>query len=109
AVEDPQWQAYLASLAADADSRRVDLGRATSEEPPQWALEAFGPVPDEADVDNRREWEERAGTVAAHRELTSHDDATSALGPAPTHGQVEQYASWRAAWHALGAPGCVLL
>jgi hypothetical protein len=42
--------------------------------------------------------------VAAHRELTSHDDPENALGAPPQPGQVEAYASWRAAWTALGKP-----
>ena len=104
AVEDPQWHAYLSTLAADADSRRADLGRATAEDAPQWAIEAFGPVPEVADIDGRREWEERAGAVAAHRELTGYDDPSTPLCQAPKSGQVEQYASWRAAWRALGRP-----
>ena len=47
---------------------------------------------------------QRAATVAAHRELVGHEDTADALGPAPKPGQVEAYASWRAAWRALGRP-----
>jgi hypothetical protein len=36
AVDDPQWRTYLATLAAAADARRVELGQATAEEAPQW-------------------------------------------------------------------------
>ncbi|QFU90949.1 MobF family relaxase [Amycolatopsis sp. YIM 10] len=101
-VEDPQWAAYLRSLADTADTRRHDLGSQLAAQPQQWALEAFGPVPEQAD--QRDAWIEQAGAVAAHRELTGHDDAASALGPAPKAGQVEAYASWRSAWRALGRP-----
>jgi hypothetical protein len=52
----------------------------------------------------RREWVAKAGIVAAHRELVGHDDPAAALGPVPKPGQVEAYASWRAAWRALGRP-----
>jgi hypothetical protein len=31
AVDDPQWHTYLATLAAAADARRAELGRATAE------------------------------------------------------------------------------
>ena len=47
-------------------------------------------------------WTERASAVAAHRELTGHDDPDVALPGPPKRGQVEAYASWRAGWRALG-------
>ena len=42
--------------------------------------------------------------VAAHRDVMGHDAADDALGQPPKPGQVEQYASWRTAWRALGRP-----
>ena len=102
AVEDPIWRGYLSELADAADARREHLGHHAAADTPQWALEALGPVPD--DHQQRAHWERRAGAVAAHRELTGHDDPAAAIGPAPKAGQVEVYASWRAAWHALGRP-----
>ncbi|TNC20898.1 MobF family relaxase [Amycolatopsis alkalitolerans] len=101
-VADPEWAAYLQTLADTADQRRHELGRQLAAEPQQWAVEAFGPVPE--DPDERHRWIEQAGTVAAHRELTGHEDPGTALGPAPKAGQVETYASWRSAWRALGRP-----
>ncbi|PKV99594.1 conjugative relaxase-like TrwC/TraI family protein [Amycolatopsis echigonensis] len=101
-VDDPQWSAYLRSLADTADRRRRELGEQLAENPQQWAIEAFGPVPE--DPDARGAWAERAAVVAAHRELTGFDDAATALGAAPKSGQAEAYASWRAAWRALGRP-----
>jgi conjugative relaxase-like TrwC/TraI family protein len=101
-VDDPQWAAYLASLAKDADKRRVELGRQVAEHAPQWAVETLGAVPDDSDA--RRAWQEQASIAAAHRELVGHNEPADALGPAPRPGQVEAYASWRAAWRALGRP-----
>jgi conjugative relaxase-like TrwC/TraI family protein len=101
-VDDPAWKRYLADLARDADQRRTELGRHVAEQPPQWAVEALGPAPTETAA--LAAWEERAGVVAAHKELTGHDDEATALGAAPKSGQVEAYASWRASWHALGRP-----
>jgi hypothetical protein len=99
---DPDWDAYLTHLAAAAEERRAQLGANAAMEAPQWAVEALGPVP--ANDAERGAWESRAGTVAAHRELTGHHDPATALGAAPKAGQVEAYASWRAAWRALGQP-----
>jgi conjugative relaxase-like TrwC/TraI family protein len=101
-VDDPQWGRYLATLAAAADARRDDLGLQTAADPPQWAVEAFGPPPEEPR--ELQSWERRAAAVTAHRELTGHDDPATPLGAAPPSGQVEAYASWRAAWRALGRP-----
>jgi hypothetical protein len=101
-VEDPQWQTYLATLADTADQRRMELGDQVASELPQWAVEALGPLPEDADA--RDTWKAKAGAVAAHRELTGHEDQEAALGPAPKPGQVEAYASWRSAWRALGRP-----
>ena len=102
AVENRGWRAYLTELADVADARREQLGHQAAADAPQWALEALGPVPD--DDRQRAQWQQRAGVVAAHRELTGHDDPATAIGAAPKAGQAEAYASWRAAWHALGRP-----
>ncbi|MPZ67342.1 MAG: relaxase domain-containing protein [Pseudonocardiaceae bacterium] len=101
-VDDPAWRRYLGSLADAADARRDELGDQVADEEPAWAVDAFGAPPD--DRDQLAEWKKLAGAVAAHRELTGHDDSVEALGPAPKAGQVEAYASWRAAWRALGRP-----
>ena len=103
-VADPQWQTYLATLAGAADDRRNELGRAAGVEPPTWALEALGPPPSQDQVRARADWEDRAASVAAYRELMDHKDEADPLGPAPKAGQVETYAAWRSAWHALGRP-----
>jgi conjugative relaxase-like TrwC/TraI family protein len=102
AVDDAAWQPYLTKLAHDADQRRDELGHQVAEQKPQWAIEAFGHVPE--DEAERHAWRERAGAVAAHRELTGHEDEATPLGAAPKAGQVEAYPSWRSAWRALGRP-----
>jgi len=101
-VENREWSAYMDSLARAADERAEKLGRQLAEEPPAWLTAAIGPVPDQ--IDDRDDWQHRAGLVAAYRETRGHDDPTDALGPAPKPGQVEQYAAYRAAWRTLGRP-----
>jgi conjugative relaxase-like TrwC/TraI family protein len=98
-VDDPAWQRHLNEIAKLADRRRAELGHQVAEARPQWALDALGEVPDERTA--RAAWIRRAGSVAAHRELTDHDDSGAALPGPPKQGQVEAYASWRAAWRAL--------
>jgi hypothetical protein len=46
-VDDPEWRQYLSSLAESADTRRHELGQQVAANQPQWALEAFGPPPEE--------------------------------------------------------------
>ncbi|MEU0093886.1 MobF family relaxase [Kribbella sp. NPDC006257] len=101
-VADPQWSAYLTDLAREADRRVTELGEQVATEQPQWA-EALGQTPADQGPE-RDEWIRRAGQVAAHREVMGHDAPDDALGAAPKPGQVEQYASWRTAWRALGRP-----
>jgi conjugative relaxase-like TrwC/TraI family protein len=101
-VDNPHWRAYLDTLARTADERAALLGREAAEQQPQWAVESLGPVPD--NPEERAEWERRAGTVAAYREVRGLDDTAEPIGLAPKAGQVEQYAAYRAAWRALGRP-----
>ncbi|HEY2203332.1 MAG TPA: TrwC relaxase, partial [Pseudonocardia sp.] len=101
-IDRADTSAYLQEIAAAADARRDELGAHLVTDPPRWALDAFGPVPD--DPTAQLDWQTRAGIVAGHRELSDHDDTTTPIGPAPAPGLVEAHASWRAAWRALGRP-----
>ncbi|MFG1820712.1 MobF family relaxase [Kribbella sp. NPDC049174] len=101
-LEDPAWSSYLHQLAAEADHRATTMAEQLANDPPAWAVEAFGHFA--ADPESRAEWVQRAAVVVAHRELAGVTDDAAALGPAPKPGQVEAYASWRAAWRALGRP-----
>jgi hypothetical protein len=96
------WDQYLERLADAADQRTAELAEKLAEAPPPWLTQALGPVPDQAQ--EREEWLDAAGTVANWRELQGYDDPDDALGSAPTPGKVEAYASYRAAWQALGRP-----
>jgi hypothetical protein len=101
-MDNPEDQRYLTVLAAAADARREELATQALDQPPGWAVEAFGPIP--ADPHEQDTWAHRVGIVAAHRELSGHTDPHSAIGAPPAPGQPEHYASWRAAWRALGRP-----
>ncbi|MCA1695658.1 MAG: TrwC relaxase, partial [Actinobacteria bacterium] len=99
-VDNPEDQHYLDILSQAIDGRRAQLAEQVAQAQPAWATTAFGPLP--SDPDERQAWRQRAGIVAAHRELSDHDDPHTPLGPAPKPGQVEHCASWSAASRALG-------
>ncbi|MDD7942498.1 MobF family relaxase [Actinomycetospora lutea] len=96
------WNRYLETLADAADQRTAELAEQLADGPPPWLIDALGPAP--AEPQEREEWLAAAGTVANWRELQGYDDPDDALGPAPAPGKVEAYASYRAAWRALGRP-----
>ena len=84
-IQDAAWREYLCALASAADRRAAELATQVAADRPAWAVEAFGPPPE--DVTGLRAWEAKAGTVAAYRELRGHDDPVEALGAAPAAGQ----------------------
>jgi conjugative relaxase-like TrwC/TraI family protein len=104
---DETWNRELHRLAEASDDRRRELGSRTAdaalgEEPPKWALDTLGPVPE--DPVGRAEWEHRAGWAAAHRENARFDDEVKPIGPAPPPGLPEKHAIWWTAHDELGLP-----
>jgi len=93
---------YLREMATRLDARRDYLGQQAAERCPQWAVDHLGPVPDEPL--ERMQWEQRAGTVEAYRELYGVEDDAGVLGRAPSSGAAEQRIAWEAAHVALGRP-----
>jgi conjugative relaxase-like TrwC/TraI family protein len=94
-----QFAHELAVLAAD---RQHALGHAAAADPPGWALTQLGPVPDGSDLTARAEWVERAGAVAAYRELAGIDEHTESIGQAPSREQELHHHLWTQAAAALG-------
>ncbi|MEV8590895.1 MobF family relaxase [Streptomyces sp. NPDC051180] len=86
--------------AVEMDERTERLGRRVAEEPPAWAVDRLGPVPE--DPIARADWELRAGRVERYREAHGYDHETNAIGQAPPQGAVEAHADWDRARRALG-------
>ena len=103
-MDDPQWQAYLTTLARAADERRRDLGRQAATDAPIWAVEALEAPPAAGSRRGSHRLGKRAAAVATYREMVGHDHESDPLGQPPKPGQAETYAAWRAAWRALGRP-----
>jgi conjugative relaxase-like TrwC/TraI family protein len=98
----PQGAEHLHHLAARIDQRTATLGQRAAENPPQWALEALGPVPGTGKA--RADWIARAGTIEANREATGWDHERQPIGVMPGLAATERRASYVTAWHALGQP-----
>jgi len=76
------------------DVRQAELGRQLAQQPPAWALQAWGAPPAEPGA-LRQDWERRAGIVGSYRESAGITDPQQAIGPVPAN-----QAQLREAFHA---------
>jgi hypothetical protein len=99
-LPDPGRRTYLAQIAAMMDDRTRRLGQYTAQTIPAWAVQALGPVP--ADPAARQDWERKAASIAAYREMYGYDHPGDPIGPEPSHQAPDQRAAWYQAFDALG-------
>ena len=100
AITDPGRRAYAAEIAALMDARKDRIGEHAAAHALPWAVNALGPVP--SHPLDRLDWQRRASSLGAWRELSGHDHPADPIGPEP----VAAAPDLRAAWHeALGALG----
>jgi hypothetical protein len=99
-IADPERSAYLTQIAALMDARKDRLGEHAAEHAPPWAVNALGPVP--AEPAERRDWQQRASSIGAYRELSGHDHSADPIGPEPATAAPEIRAVWHEALAALG-------
>jgi hypothetical protein len=97
---EPQIGRVMRDLARLMDQRTAQLGDRAAQNPPPWALDHLGPLPE--DMLDRQAWAGRAGTAAAYRERYAHTDPSDAIGREPA--APEARADWHAARAALGIP-----
>jgi hypothetical protein len=102
-LPDLDRRAYLAEIAALMDGRKQRLGQHAAQIAPAWAVTALGLVPDDAAA--RQEWERKASSIAAYREMYGYDDPDDPIGPEPTRDTPDQRATWHEAFAALGPVG----
>jgi hypothetical protein len=103
AIADPERRAYVAEIAALMDARKDRIGEHAAEHALPWATGALGPVPGHP-VD-RLEWQRRAASIGAYRELSGYDDPSDPMGPEPAAAAPDRRAAWYEALAALGPPG----
>ena len=101
ALADPGRHAYVAEIAALMDARTDRIGEHAADHPPAWATAALGPVP--AHPLDRLDWQARAASIGAWRELSGHSDPADPIGPEPVAAAPDARAAWHQALAALGA------
>jgi hypothetical protein len=99
-LDDPERQTYLTEIAAMMDDRKQRLGQHAADHPPTWALKALGPVP--ADGPARQEWQHKASSIGAYREMYGYDHPTDPIGAQPAADSPDMRAAWHEAFLALG-------
>ena len=82
------------------DARQDRIGEHAAQHALPWAITALGPVPD--DPQDRAEWQRRAASIGAWRELSGHRDPADPIGPEPVAAAPDLRAAWHQALAALG-------
>jgi hypothetical protein len=99
-LADPARQAYLAEIATMMDDREERLGQHAAQTAPAWAINALGPVP--GTLAARREWEHKASSIGAYREIYGYEHLDDPIGAEPSHQTPDRRAAWHEAFLALG-------
>src|SRR6202043_523931 len=87
AITDSARRAYAAQIAALMDARKDRIGQHAAEHELPWAVAALGPVPKHP-LD-RLDWQRRAASIGAWRELSGYDHPAEAIGPEPAPARPE--------------------
>lgn len=93
---------FQRELAGMLDERRAELGAACAAEPPRWAVELIGQVPEAGE--QREEWQARAGRIAVYRESQRVPEAHVSIGAAPNADDVAARLAWEDAARASNRP-----
>ncbi len=98
-LSDRERQAYLDQIAAMMEDRKQRLGQHAAQTTPAWTITALGPLPGNPAA--RREWEHKAASLAAYREMYGYEHPDDPIGPEPCQEVPEQRAAWYEAFAAL--------
>ncbi len=100
ALAGPERRAYVAEIAALMDARKDRIGEHAADHPPPWATSTLGPVP--GHPLDRLEWQKRAASIGAWRELSGYSDPADPIGPEPVAAAPDARAAWHEALAVLG-------
>src|SRR4029077_8248681 len=79
AIADPERRAYVTQVAELMDARKARLGEHARDSAPPWAISALGAIPE--DPAARLDWQRRAASIAAWRELSGYHHPADPIGP----------------------------
>jgi hypothetical protein len=100
AITDPERRAYAVEIAALMDARKDRIGEHAAEHALPWAVNTLGPVPNHP-LD-RLDWQRRAASIGAWRELAGYDHPADPIGPEPVAAAPDLRAAWHEALAAFG-------
>jgi hypothetical protein len=100
AITDPERRAYVTQIAELMDARTERLGAHAADSGLPWAVSALGPVPEHPAA--RLNWQDRAASIAAWRELSGYHHPADPIGPEPAAAAPDLRAAWHEALAALG-------
>jgi hypothetical protein len=98
-IADPECQRFVAEVAAAMDAHKERIGEHAAGQVLPWAVNGLGPVP-EHPLD-RLDWQRRASSIGAYRELYGYDHPTEPIGPEPAADTPDKRAAWLEAFAAL--------
>ena len=99
-LPDPRRHQHLTAIAAMMDDRQQRIGQFAADNALPWAIAALGPAPQ--DPAARSEWQKKASSIGAYREMYGYDHPSDPIGPEPTHDAPDRRAAWHEAFLALG-------
>jgi hypothetical protein len=82
------------------DERKARIGEHAASQALPWAVTALGAVP--GDQPGRLQWQRRAASIGAYRELSCYRHPADPIGPEPVTGTPDLRAAWHEALAALG-------
>jgi conjugative relaxase-like TrwC/TraI family protein len=100
AITDPERRAYAEQIATLMDARKERIGEHAAASSLPWAVNTLGTVPE--DQVTRLDWERRAASIGAYRELSGYGHPADPIGPEPATGTPDLRAAWHEALAALG-------
>jgi hypothetical protein len=103
-IPDLERRSYAAEIAVAIDARKDRIGEHAADKALPWAVGALGPVPD--DPVDRLEWQQRAASIGAWRELSGYAHPADPIGPEPVAAAPYVRAAWHEALAALGPVDC---
>jgi hypothetical protein len=98
-ISDTDRQRFVTELAAAMDARKERIGEHAADQALPWAVHGLGPAP-EHPLD-RLDWQRRASSIGAYRELYGYDHPTEPIGPEPGADAPDKRAAWHEAFAAL--------